>query len=62
MFLGENANGFFWTPPAAPAASREFANHRAGSQLKIIKTFVGYKMNAIIIVDKIASFSYSRVF
>ena len=31
MFLGENVNVFFWTPPAA--ASREFANHRAGPQL-----------------------------
>ena len=36
MFLGENVNGFFWTP-AAPAASREFANHRAGSQLKNLR-------------------------
>ena len=32
--VGENVNAFFWTAPP-PASSREFANHRAGSQLKI---------------------------
>ena len=30
LFKVENVNGFFWT-----SSSREFANHRAGSQLKI---------------------------
>ena len=35
LFMGVNVNGFFWTAAAA-TSSREFANHRAGSQLKIV--------------------------
>ena len=33
LFKVENVNGFFWT--AGPPSSCEFANHRAGSQLKM---------------------------
>ena len=31
LFIGENYNGFFWT------LACESTNHRAGSQLKILK-------------------------
>ena len=36
LLIAENCNGFFWTSSSSSAsAPREFANHRAGSQLKI---------------------------
>ena len=35
LFKVENVNAFFWTSAAAAASSCEFANHRAGSQLKM---------------------------
>ena len=39
MFIAENCNGLFLTSSSA-AAPREFANHRAGSQLKRFTTLV----------------------
>ena len=33
LFLCENCNMFFWT-----SSAREFANHRAGSQLKMTES------------------------
>ena len=41
LFLCENCNAFFGTSSAA-AAAREFANPRAGSQLKIVSGILNF--------------------